>query len=202
MDLRYTDPQARVLNYFYTSNKSNHQSISWKFSCCLPSPTWWYFRKKNFSPKRSSTNGMTSRNPKENLRKESWQSGTTKWHKLAQDWVRSTSGTRRSGSSYLRGTCGTRRSGSSDRRGTSRTRTGVSPSEPLHCSKVGLQRPCNLFPTRHFYFRFKEDIFATYQILRVMQHIIRESIKTLHLRVYIHRSLEIWKSKLIVCIKM
>ena len=32
---------------------------------------------------------MTLRNPKKNLRKESWQrtSGTTKWHKLSQDGV-------------------------------------------------------------------------------------------------------------------
>ena len=65
------------------------------------------------------------RNPKKNLRKESWErtSGITKWEKLGQVGVRGRSGTRRRGSSDLSGTSGTRRRGSSDLRGTSGTRT-------------------------------------------------------------------------------
>jgi len=80
--------------------------------------------RKLFIQKSFSKNGITIRNQKKILRKESWKrtSGTTKWDKLGQIGVRGTSGTRRRGSSDLSGTCGTRRRGSSDLRGTSGTR--------------------------------------------------------------------------------
>ena len=80
---------------------------------------------EKFIHKCFSKYGKVMKNPKKNLRKESWErtSGTTKWDKLGQVEVRGTSVTRRRGSSDLSGTSGTRRRGYSDLRGTSGTRT-------------------------------------------------------------------------------
>jgi len=77
--------------------------------------------KKKIIQKSSSKNGMVIRNPKKNLRKQSWErtSGTTKWDKLGQ--VCGTSGTREVGLQIFSGTRWTRRRGHF--RGTSGTRT-------------------------------------------------------------------------------
>jgi len=90
-----------------------------------------------------SKNGMAMRNPKKNLRKESWvrTSGTTKWDKLGQVGVRGTNGTRRRGSLDLSGTSGTRRRGSSDLRGTSGTRTRGLSTWTIPLVKNGTTRP-------------------------------------------------------------
>ena len=81
---------------------------------------------------------MASRNPKKELRKESWErkNGTTKWDKLGQVGVRGTSGTRRRGLQILVG------QGEGCLQifvGQVGQGQGFCPLEPFHLSQMGLQ---------------------------------------------------------------
>jgi len=113
--------------------------FSWKFVCYLHplqhDSTW----KQTVHSKVFSKNRMVMRNPKKNLRKESWEktSRTTKWDKLGQVGARGTNGTRRRGSSDLSWTSGPKclqifvgRVGQGQ---------GVCPLEPFLLSQMGLQ---------------------------------------------------------------
>ena len=90
--------------------------------------------KKIFSQKSFS---KTLRNPRKNLRKESWQ--RFKWYnqmsQMAQVGTSGTNGTGRSGE--LRGTSGTRTRGSSDSVEQVEQGQGVCPVEPLHLTQCG-----------------------------------------------------------------
>ena len=90
---------------------------------------------------RFSKNEMTLRNPKKNLRKESWQrtSGTTKWGKLGQVGVVRQVGQGEGGLQIIVGQVEQGESGLQIVVGQVGQGQGVCPLEQFHLSQMGLQ---------------------------------------------------------------
>jgi len=88
-----------------------------------------------------SKNGITLRNPKKNLRKESWQmtSGTTKWDKLGQVGVVGQVGQGEGGLQILVGQNEQGEGGLQIFVGQVGQGQGVCPLEPFYLSQMGLQ---------------------------------------------------------------
>jgi len=84
---------------------------------------------------------MTLRNPKKNLRKESWQrtSSTTKWDKLGQVGVVGQVGQGEGGLQILVGQVEQEEGGLQILVGQVGQGQGVCPLEPFHLSQMGLQ---------------------------------------------------------------
>jgi len=91
-----------------------------------------------------SKNGMTTRNAKKNLKKESWQrtSGTTKWDKLGQVGVVGQVGQGEGGLQIFVGQVEQGEGGLQIFVG--QVGQGVCPLEPFHLSQMGLQGRANL----------------------------------------------------------